>query len=144
MINNIILVLLAVIFAVSLVTVFAEYFIPKNTGAGRVLRAIRIRLREKSRTSFCVTAMVVFIIALVTGDDEKGKMLAALIIMLLTLFVLHLEDLLSVFNTRKKAKKKSRLGLTPKLAGEVPLAKLAKELEPIETETESEEGKEEK
>ena len=146
MINNIILVLLAVILAASLITVITEYFIPKNTGAGRVLRAVRIRLREKSRTSLCVTAIVLFIIALVTGDDEKPKMLGALLIMLLTLIILHPEDfnIFRIFSQRKKAKMKTKLGLTPKLAGEVPLAKPAKELEPVEVEAEavSEEGKE--
>lgn len=142
MINYIIIVLLAVILAASLITVITEYFIPKNTGAGRVLRAVRIRLREKSRTSLCVTAIVVFIISLVTGDDEKPKMLGALIIMLITLMVLHPEDFLSIFSHRRKKKKAVRLGLTPKLAGEVPLAKPAKELEPIEAEAVSEEGKE--
>ena len=144
MINYIIIVLLAVILAASLITVITEYFIPKNTNAGRVLRAVRIRLREKSRTSLCVTAIVVFIIALVTGDDEKPKMLGALLIMLLTLMVLHPEDFLSIFRQRRKKKKAVRLGLTPKLAGEVPLAKPAKELEPVEVEAETvtEEGKE--
>ena len=129
MINNIILVLLAVILAVSFVTIITEYFIPKNTGAGRILREIRIRLREKSRTSLCVTAIVVFIIALVTGDDEKPKMFGAILIMLLTLIILHPEDFLSIFRQRRKKKKAVRLGLTPKLAGEVPLAKPAKELD---------------
>jgi len=144
MINYIILVLLAVILAASLITVITEYFIPKNTNAGRVLREIRIRLREKSRTSLCVTAIVVFIIALVTGDDEKPKMFGAILIMLLTLIILHPEDFLSIFRQRRKKKKAVRLGLTPKLAGEVPLAKPAKELEPVEVEAEavSEEGKE--
>ena len=144
MINNIIRVLLAVILAASLITVITEYFIPKNTNVGRVLRAVRIRLREKSRTSLCVTAIVLFIIALVTGDDEKPKMLGALLIMLLTLMILHPEDFLSVFRQRRKKKKAVRFGLTPKLAGEVPLAKPAKELEPVEVEAEavSEEGKE--
>ena len=144
MINYIIIVLLAVILAASLITVITEYFIPKNTNAGRVLRAVRIRLREKSRTSLCVTAIVVFIIALVTGDDEKPKMLGALLIMLLTLMILHPEDFLSIFRQRRKKKKAVRLGLTPKLAGEVPLAKPAKELEPVEVEAETvtEEGKE--
>lgn len=146
MINYIIVVLLAVILAVSLITVITEYFIPKNTDAGRVLRAVRIRLREKSRTSFCVTAIVVFIIALVTGDDEKETMFKALLIMLITLVVLHPEDfnIFRIFMQRKKAKLKTKLGFTPKLAGEVPLAKPAKELEPVEVEAEavSEEGKE--
>ena len=70
-------------------------------------------------------------------------LLAALGIMLLTLMVLHPEDFLSLFRQRRKASKKQRLGLTPKLAGEVPLAKPAKELEPVETDIVSEEGKEE-
>ncbi len=91
-----------------------------------------------------MTAIVVFIIALVTGDDEKPKMLGALLIMLLTLMILHPEDFLSIFRQRRKKKKAVRLGLTPKLAGKVPLAKPAKELEPVEVEAEaiSEEGKE--
>ena len=87
---------------------------------------------------------MLLIFALVTGDDEKPKLLAALLIMLLTLIVLHPEDFISIFRHRRKAKKKERLPLTPKLAGEVPMAGLAKVLEPIETEeaTEPEEGKE--
>ena len=144
MINYIIVVLLAVILAASLITVITEYFIPKNTGAGRVLRAVRIRLREKSRTSFCVTSLVILIFALVADDDNMRMVLASLIIMLITLIILHPEDLISIFMHRKKKKKAVRLGLTPKLAGEVPLAKLAKELEPVEVEAEavSEKGKE--
>ena len=144
MINYIILGILAAICLISFAVVIAEYFVPKNTGSGRVLRAVRIRLREKSRTSFCVTSIVLFIIALVTGDDEKLKMFGAILIMLLTLIILHPEDFLSLFRHRRKKTKAVRLGLTPKLAGEVPLAKLAKELEPVEVEAEtvSEEGKE--
>ena len=144
MINYIILGLLAAVCFVSIIAVAAEYFVEKNTAVGRMLRAVRIRLREKSRTGFCVTAAVLLIFALVTGDDEKPKLLAALLIMLLTLIVLHPEDFISIFRHRRKAKKKGRLPLTPKLAGEVPMAGLAKVLEPIETEeaTEPEEGKE--
>ncbi len=144
MINYIIIVLLVVLLAASLITVITEYFIPKNTGAGRVLRAVRIRLREKSRTSFCVTSLVILIFALVADDDNMRMVLASLIIMLITLIILHPEDLISIFRHRKKKKKAVRLGLTPKLAGEVPLAKPAKELEPVEVEAEavSEEGKE--
>ena len=142
MLNYIIFGLLVVICLVSIIVVMAEPFVPKNTGAGRVLRAVRIRLREKSRTSYCVSAIVILIFALAAGDDEMRIILAALAIMLLTLIVLHPEDFISMFRNRKKAAKKSRLGLTPKLAGEVPMAKLAKELEPAETEPDTEEGKE--
>ena len=136
MINYIILGLLCAVLILSIITVVTEFFIGKNTGAGRFFRAIRIRLREKSRTSFCVSAIVILIFALAAGDDEMRIILAALAVMLLTLIVLHPEDFLSIFRHRRKAGKKKRLGLTPKLAGEVPEARLAKVLEPIETENE--------
>lgn len=138
MINYIIFGVLVAVCLVSIIVVVSEYFVPRNTCAGRVLRAVRIRLREKSRTSFCVTAAVILIFALAAGDDEMRMILAALAVMLLTLIVLHTEDFLGIFRHRKKARKKARLGFAPKLAGEVPEARLAKLLEPIETE----EGKE--
>ena len=142
LLQNIILGLLCAVLILSIITVMTEFFIGKNTGAGRFFRAIRIRLREKSRTSFCVTAIVLLIFGLAAGDDRKLMLLAALGIMLVTLMVLPPEDFLSIFRTRRKAKKKTLLPLTPKLAGEVPAAKLAKVLEPIETEVIAEEGKE--
>lgn len=142
MINYIILTVLAAVCLASIITVGAEPFVPKNTDAGRIFRAVRIRLREKSRTSFCVSAAVILIFGLAAGDDEKTKLLAALAIMLLTLIVLHPEDFLSVFRHRRKKKKAVRLGLTPRLAGEVPMAKLAKELEPVQVQADNEEGKE--
>lgn len=142
MLNYIIFGVLAVVCLVSIIVVIAEPFVPKNTDMGRILRAVRIRLREKSRTSFCVSAAVILIFALAAGDDEMRIILAALAIMLLTLIVLHPEDFLSMFRHRRKKKKAVRLGLTPKLAGEVPAAKLAKVLEPEDTADGAEEGKE--
>ena len=141
MINNIILGLAAAALVLSVITVAAEYFVPKNTGAGRLLRGVRIRLREKSFTGLCTFAAVVLIIALVWGDNEKPKLFAALGIMLLSLIILHPWGLLSLFRQRKKAKKIERLPLTPKLAGRVPVAGYAKVLEPVDADG-SEEGKE--
>ena len=141
MINYIILGILAAIFLLSVITVVTEYFLPKNSGAGRLFRTVRIRLREKSRTSFCVTAIVLLIFGLVVHDNFR-MLFAALGIMLLTLAVLHPEDFLSIFRHRRKASKKKRLGLTPKLAGNAPVARLAKELEPIEAEAETVKGNE--
>ena len=139
MINYIIFGLLAAIFAVSLMTVTAEYFVPKNTAAGRALRAVRIRLREKSRTSFCVTAAVLLIFGLVAHDNFKW-LFAALGVMLLTLIVLHPGDFISIFRHRRKASRKKRLGLTPTATAKAREAKPAKVLEPIVVE--AEEGKE--
>ena len=141
MINYIILGILAAILLVSIITVITEYFVPKNSGAGRVLRAVRIRLREKSRTSFCVAAIVLLIFGLAVHDNFP-KLFLALGIMLLTLVFLHPEDFLSIFRSRRKAAKKKRLELAPKLAGNVPMARLAKELEPVETEAETAKGNE--
>ena len=141
MINNIILGLAAAVLVLSVITVAAEYFVPKNTGAGSFLRGVRIRLREKSFTGLCTFAAVVLIIALVWGDDEKPKLFAGLGIMLLSLIILHPWGLLSLFRQRKKAKKIQRLPLTPKLAGRVPVAGYAKVLEPADGEG-SGEGKE--
>ncbi|MBR6967233.1 MAG: hypothetical protein IKH78_01770 [Ruminococcus sp.] len=131
MINYIILGLLAAVFAVSLITVVTEYFVPKNTGAGRALRAVRIRLREKSRTSFCVTAAVLLIFGLVAHDNFRW-LFAALGVMLLTLIVLHPGDFLSIFRHRRKASRKKRLGLAPAAAGKAKKAGLARVLEPVE------------
>ena len=136
MINYIILGMLAVMCIVSLITVAAEPFVPKNSGAGRVLRAVMIRLREKSRTSFCVTAIVLLIFGLVAHDNFR-KLFIALGIMLLTLMILHPEDFLSIFRHRRKAAKNKRLGLTPRLVATLPAAKLARELEPAEAEAEA-------
>lgn len=141
MLNRIILGTLAAVLILSVITVAAEYFVPKNTGAGRLLRGIRIRLREKSFTGLCTFAAVVLIIALVWGDDEKPKLFAGLGIMLLSLIILHPWGLFSLFRQRRKAKKSRCLPLTPKLAGRVPEAGLAKVLEPADSE-DSGEGKE--
>lgn len=141
MLNTIIIILAAVFFVLSAVTVAAEPIIPINSGKGRLLRAVRIRLRELSRTSWCVSAAVIIVIGFVTGDCEKPKMFAVLGVMLLALFVLHPEDFLSIFHHRKRAEKKVRLRLAPKLAGELPPVKVLEELEPIDKEIITEEGK---
>ncbi|WP_295081840.1 hypothetical protein [Ruminococcus sp.] len=133
MVNYIILGLLAAVCAVSLITVITEYFVPKNSGVGRMLRAVRIRLREKSRTSFCVTAIVLLIFGLIVHGNFP-KLFIALGIMLITLVILHPEDFLSIFRQRRRASKKKRLGLTPLNTRTAPAARLAGELEPAEAE----------
>lgn len=142
MLNYIIFGLLVAKCIASIITVAAEPFVSMNTGAGRVIRAVRIRLREMSRTSFCVTAFVLLTIGLV-ADSNDHDIFVTIGVMLLTLIVLHPEDFIAMFRTRKKARKKARLALTPVLSGKVPLVKLTKELEPLVVDTTSEEGKEE-
>ena len=133
MVNYIILGLLAVVCAISFITVITECFVLKNSSVGRMLRAVRIRLREKSRTSFCVTALVLLIFGLIVHDNFP-KLLIAIVIMLLTLIILHPEDFLSIFKQRRKASKKKRLGLNPMNTKTAPAARLARELEPADAE----------
>lgn len=144
MLNYIIFGLLSAICFASIITVAAEPFVPKNKGIGRIIYAVRVRLREQSRTSFCVTAMVLLIFGLVF-DGNMHDIFVALGVMLLTLIVLHPEDFIAMFRTRKKARKLTRLEPATKLAGEAELAKFAKlanELEPLVVDAVSEEGKE--
>lgn len=133
MVNYIILGLLAVICAISLIIVITECFVPKNSGVGRMLRSVRIRLREKSRTSFCVTALVLLIFGLIVHDNFP-KLLFAIVILLLTLIILHPEDFLCAFRHRRRASKKKRLGLTPMNTKTAPVARLARELETADVE----------
>ena len=130
MLNFIIFGVLAAVCFVSIIVVAVELFMPKNTNLGRIIYNVRVRLREKSRTSFCVTAMVLLTFGLVF-DGNMHDIFVALGVMLLTLIVLHPEDFIAMFRTRKKAKKLARLEPTAKLAGEAKLAKFARELEPI-------------
>lgn len=141
MLNYIIFGVLAAICFASIITVVAEPFFLINSDTGRILREVRIRLRERSRSSFCVTAGVLLVFGLVF-DENMRDIFAALGVILLTLVVLHPEDFIAMFRTRRKAKKVARLELTPMLAGRAAPAKLAKELEPIIVDVVSEEGKE--
>lgn len=58
MINSVILILIAAAMILSIITAAAEPFLKRNSGTGRFFRAIRIRLREISLTSFCVTSIL--------------------------------------------------------------------------------------
>ena len=100
MLNYIILVLLTAVLILSAVTVIAEPIFAGYKG-------------------------VIVIFALAVGDDEPLKVLAALLIMLLTLFILHPEDFLSIFFHRKKSKKLTPINET--LCGELPEAKIITE-----------------
>lgn len=141
MLNKIIIVLLAAVFAVSLITVITEYILPKNSEAGRIFRAVRIRLREMSRTGFCVFAMVVLVFGLVAHDSFRGIFIA-LGILLMTLIVLHPEDFLSVFRHRRGAKRKKLILLAPELSGGLPQVKKLTELTPLYADEEKENNEE--
>lgn len=134
MFNKIILILLAALMVISLLTVLPEKLIRRNSGAGRFLRAIRIRLREKSRTSFCVTSFIMILAGLISHDKSFRYIWLAVGIMLVTLIILHPEDILSLFRTRKKARKKKavpQLARTPVLKGRAKELTVLAELTPV-------------
>lgn len=137
MFNKIIIILLAAVCAVSLITVITEYTLPKNSEAGRIFRNIRIRLREMSRTGFCVFAMVLIVFGLVAHDSFKGIFIA-LGILLLTLIVLHPEDFLSVFRHRRRAKRKNLVMLAQTASGELKELRELTELTPLNSNEEPE------
>ena len=134
MVNYIILGLLAAVCFVSFIAVITECFVPKNSGVGRMLRAVRIRLREKSLTSFCVSTIVLLIFGLIVHDNFM-KLLMAIGIILITLLILHPEDFLCIFRQRRRASKQKRLGLTSMNTKTAPAARLARKLEPADAES---------
>ncbi|MBQ1518901.1 MAG: hypothetical protein IIZ53_03505 [Ruminococcus sp.] len=134
MINVIIIAILAALFILSVLTVLPEKLIRRNSAFGKLLRNIRIRLREKSRTSFCVVSLLMLFIGLITHDKSFRYIWAAVGIMLLTLIILHPEDILSPFRTRRKARKKKEIPLIAKAPvnkSRASEARLLEELTPV-------------
>ena len=133
MVNNIIIGTSLTILAASLITVLPESIMYRNSAFGRIFRFVRIRLRELSRTSFCVIGMIVLFLGLLLHGDMK-ILLTALGILLVSLVVLHPEDILWMFRTRRKAVKKHEISRTGKAAlfkKRTPLASQLTELTPL-------------
>lgn len=128
MINYILIYALAAALVVSMITVIAELFTKRNSPVGRIFRAIRIRLREISRTSFCVTAILLLFWGLVCGDPEKETILCAVILVFAILLVLHPEDIINLKKRRKKATLLPLAKLTPLTAGKT---KILSEMTPM-------------
>lgn len=131
MINRIIIIILAALLVLSILTIIPERIINRNSGTGSLLRAIRIRLREKSRTSFCVTSLIMLFAGLISHDKSFRYIWLAVGILLVTLILLHPEDITALFRTKKKARKKKAvpmLGNTPLYKGR---AKELPELAPL-------------
>ena len=143
MFNYIILIFLSALFVLSIITVLAEFVTARNSAAGKLFRAVRIRLRELSIVRVCVTSIILLIFGLAVGDDTFSGIWASIALLFGTLAVLHPEELFYYDKKRKKAKLKKLLPLVPVLAEnpgsplkELPETRLAERLAPIETEPE--------
>ena len=126
----------------SLITVIPERLLRRNSAIGKVFRFIRIRLREISRTSFCVISIVTLLLGLIFHGNIK-MLLIAVGIMLLTLVILHPEDIIFMFRTRKKAVRKHEIPLTakaPLFRSRTPEAALCRELTPLAAEKDTAEN----
>lgn len=134
MVNRIILYILLTILCLSIILVIFEPLLSKNSFFGRFFRFFRIRLREKSRTSFCFTSIMILLFSLITHDTNYKMMFCAIGIMFVTLFVLRPMDILSVFRIRKRPKRKIDLLRKTKSKDAV----LLTEMTPLEIKTESE------
>lgn len=111
MINSVILILLAAAMILSIITAAAEPFLKRNSGIGSFFRAIRIRLREISLTSFCVTSILLLLWGVIVHDMVFEGIWTAILMLFTILFVLHTEDILDLTKRRKKAKLKNLLPL---------------------------------
>ncbi|MBQ8349102.1 MAG: hypothetical protein IJY19_05565 [Ruminococcus sp.] len=109
MINSVILILIAAAMILSIITAAAEPFLKRNSGTGRFFRAIRIRLREISLTSFCVTSILLLLWGVIVHDMVFEGIWTAIVMLFTMLFVLHTEDILDFTKRRKKAKLKKLL-----------------------------------
>lgn len=132
MVNYIILMLLILIFMISMISVIAEPFTNRNSGIGSCFRAVRIRLREFSRTAFCVISIVLIIFGLVVHDTNFAGIFLAIFTMFAALFVLHPGDIIHLYNTRKKANRKKLLPRSVLASTDKNLAKEMPELIPLE------------
>ena len=133
MINNVIIGVSLTMLAASLITVIPESLMQRNSAFGRIFRFVRIRLREMSRTAFCVTGIILLFVGSFTSIDIK-TILIVMGILLVALIILHPEDFLSMFRTRRKAAKKHEIAEIRKTGlykGRTPLASQLTELTPL-------------
>ena len=133
MLNYIALGVSAVILLLSLIAVLTE-FISYNTKVGRILRKLRITLREISFSALVVTAVVLLILSVVTGDHNRKMMWADVGILAASWLILHIRRFIGVNRSRHHAHKKKTLptvgrsSISDKLAPLAAEAALAKEL----------------
>ena len=133
MLNNIIIGASAVMLAASLITVLPERLMQRNSAFGKIFRFVRIRLREMSRSSFCVIGLILPFIGVFTSIDMK-TILIVMGILLAALIILHPEDILWMFRIRRKAVKKSGIAERKRASffkKRTPLANRLTELTPL-------------
>lgn len=123
MFNYIILAILGVVFLLGIILTVTENFIQKNSASGRFLRKIRIVLREKSFTSFCLITSVLLIFGLIIGETNWLMLFAAIGILFATLIVALPHEFFGIRRSRKKAhlKKQSNSLLSVKEVPELPM-----------------------
>lgn len=142
MINYILLILLIAVYILSIAAVVTELFMDSTRGFGRLMREIRIRLREFSVSAFVTISIVLIIFGLLVHDVEFFLIFTAIFIMFATLLVLRPGDFIPMYSSRRKAKKKKAV------LAKVPLSALDKayadelpeleELMPLEEKEETE------
>ena len=133
MLNYIALGVSAGILLLSIVAVLTES-VSYNTKIGRALRKMRITLRELSFAALTVTAVVLMIIAAVSGDSNRKLMWADIGILAVSWLILHFRRLVRTNRSKHHAHKKTplftveRTTLNERFAPLASEAKLAAEL----------------
>ncbi len=107
MLNYIILGLSAFSLILSTILVIAE----KTPVSNNFPRFVRICLREKSGTSFCLDSALLLLICLIFHHKGFAMIFAAIGVKFVTLVILHPRDFFSVNKSRKKASRKKEMPL---------------------------------
>lgn len=124
----------SVVMLILSIIVAAASDVPYNNNTGRILRRIRITLRELSLTSVIVTALILLIIGKVTGDTNKSGIWLDIALLFLCFIILHGSRLLTMKRSRKYRRARSmmrsiyRTPVCRKMTAEAKLLPAAKEL----------------
>lgn len=110
------------------IAVTAASGVSYNTNAGRIIRRIRIVLRELSLTSVIVTALILLFIGKITGDSNKAGIWLDIGMILLSYLVLHGCRLLTMKRSRRFAHRRMFIGKIRRIPEYKHMAVLAEEL----------------
>ena len=99
-----------------------------NTNTGRIIRRIRIVLRELSFTAVIVTALILLIIGKIAGDSNKDGIWLDISLIFLSYIILHGSRLMTMKRSRKPAHRRMKIGTIRRTPHYKHMAELAKEL----------------
>lgn len=110
------------------IAVTAASGVPYNNNTGRIIRRIRIVLRELSFTAVIVTALILLIIGKIAGDSNKAGIWLDIGLIFLSFIILHGSRLMTMKRSRKPAHRRMKICTIRRTPQYKHMAALAKEL----------------